>query len=108
MSRFKTVSPLMIYMEPKELAKLRKYAKTFNVSISSIAREGVRMRMAGEDDPYNSGYNEALDMAMKIANNTSGAKMMFPSGKSFGELICEEIEQFRRRKFKQNDKKDDK
>lgn len=101
MSRFKTVAPVMVYMDPKELAKLRRYAKTHKVSISSIAREGVKMRMSGGDDPYNSGYNEALDMAMKIANNTNGAKMMFPSGKSFGELICEEIEKFKRRKFKQ-------
>lgn len=106
MSRFKTVSPVMIYMDPKELSNLRRYAKLHKVSISSVAREGIRMRMAGEEDPYNSGYNEALDVAMKLTNNTNGAKMMFPSGKSFGQLVCDEIEQFRRRKFKQEDDND--
>jgi hypothetical protein len=30
--------------------------------------------------------------------NTEGAKMMFPSGKSFAELVCDEIEKFQRGK----------
>ena len=97
MSRFKTVAPVMIYMEPKELASLKRFAKEKRLTVSSIAREGIRMRLSGEEDPYNSGFNDALKMAMELAHNTKGAKMMFPSGKSFGELVCEEIEKFKRR-----------
>jgi hypothetical protein len=31
---------------------------------------------------------------MRIVRETEGAKMMFPSGKSFGQLVCDEIEKF--------------
>jgi hypothetical protein len=54
--------------------------------------------MAGETDPFNQGFNSGLNEAMNIVRNTDGAKMMFPSGKSFAELVCEEIEKFQRGK----------
>jgi hypothetical protein len=96
MSRFKTVAPVMIYMEPKELSALKKYAKERKLTVSSVAREGVRMRLSGNDDPYNSGFNDGLNMAMKITSGTQGAQMMFPSGKSFSALVCEEISKYLR------------
>jgi len=96
MSRFKTVAPVMIYVEPTELAELKSFAKQKNLTVSSLAREGLRMRMAGNDNLYNRGFNEALDVAIKIAHKTEGAKITFPSGKTFSDLICEEIEKFRR------------
>jgi hypothetical protein len=98
MSRFKTVAPVMIYMDPKELAALKKYAKEKRLSVSLIAREGIRMRMSGDEDPYNAGFNAGLNEAMKITQGTQGAQMMFPSGKSFGALVCEEIERYSRTK----------
>jgi len=96
MSRFKTVAPVMIYVEPTELAELKSFAKQKNLTVSSLAREGLRMRMAGNDNLYNRGFNEALDVAIKIAHKTEGVKITFPSGKTFSDLICEEIEKFRR------------
>lgn len=96
MSRFKTVAPVMIYVEPTELAELKSFAKQKKLTVSSLAREGLRMRMAGNDNLYNRGFNEALDVAIKIAHKTEGAKITFPSGKTFSDLICEEIEKFRR------------
>ena len=96
MSRFKTVAPVMIYMHPKELSALKKFAKERKLSVSAIAREGIRMRLEGEDDPYNSGFNAGLQVAMDLTSNTQGAQMMFPSGKSFGALVCEEIAKFKR------------
>jgi hypothetical protein len=56
------------------------------------------MRMAGEDDLFNQGFNQGLNEAMKIVRQTDGAKMMFPSGKSFAQLVCDEIERFIREK----------
>ena len=97
MSRFKTVAPVMIYMDPKELSALKRFAKANDLTVSSIAREGVRMRLAGDNNPYNKGFNEALDVAMSVANKTEGAKMIFPSGKSFGEMVCDEIKKFKRK-----------
>ena len=96
MSRFKTVAPVMIYVEPTELAELKNFARQKNLTVSSLAREGLRMRMAGNKNLYNKGFNEALDVVIKIAHKTEGAKITFPSGKTFSDLICEEIEKFRR------------
>jgi hypothetical protein len=96
MTRFKTVAPLMIYMPPAELADLKKFAKSGKKPVSHVAREGIRMRLAGEDNPYNQGYDDGLNAAMEIAQKTKGAQMRFPSGKSFGQLVCDEIDKFKR------------
>ena len=96
MSRFKTVAPLMIYMDPKEITKLKAFAMEKKVTVSSLAREGIRMRLAGEKEPYNKGFNEALELAIKATHKTDGAKITFPSGKSFSDLVCDEINKFKR------------
>ena len=92
MSRFKTVAPVMLYIESKELAALKSFAKVNRTTMSQVARDGIRMRMSGSEDPYNKGFNDGLAMAMDLAKKTKGAQMMFPSGKSFAELVCDEIE----------------
>lgn len=99
MSRFKTVAPVMIYMDPNELAALKKFAKKHKLAVSAVAREGIRMRMSGDDDPFNSGFNAGLKLAMDLTGKTQGAQMMFPSGKSFGELVCEEISRYQRERL---------
>jgi hypothetical protein len=96
MTRFKTVTPLMIYVPPTELAELKKFAKSAKKPVSHIAREGIRMRLAGEGNPYNSGFDDGLNAAMDVAQKTKGAQMRFPSGKSFGQLVCDEIDKFKR------------
>lgn len=98
MSRFKTVAPVMIYMDPKELSELKHFARENKLTVSSIARDGIRMRLAGDKEPYNEGFNEALDIAIKIAHKTEWAKITFPSGKSFSDLICDELSKFKRDK----------
>ena len=97
-SRFKTVTPKMIYLNHDLAKKLEKYADKENISQSKIACEGIEMRLSGEDDPFNRGFNQGLNDAMKIVRETQGAKMMFPSGKSFAQLVCEGIEDFMREK----------
>lgn len=104
MTRFKTVAPLMIYVPPAELADLKKFAKTSNKPVSHIAREGIRMRLAGDNNPYNQGFDDGLKAAMEIAKKTKGAQMRFPSGKSFGQLVCDEIERFTRTREMPEDK----
>lgn len=99
MSRFKTVAPVMVYIEPKELAELKRYAKSTKKTVSQVVREGVSMRLAGDNDPYTQGLREGLNKAMELAQNTKGAQMKFPSGKSFGELVQDEIEAFARSRF---------
>ena len=97
-SRFKTVTPVMIYLHPDERERLTRFAKQMNVPASQIAREGIRMRMEGDDNPYNKGFNEGLNEAMRIVRANKGAEMRFPSGKSFAQLVCEDIELFMREK----------
>lgn len=94
MTRFKTVAPLMVYLPPDEVTELKKYAKSSNKPVSHIVREGVKIRLAGEN-PYSKGFDDGLNAAMEIAVKTKGAQMMFPSGKSFGGLVREEIDKFK-------------
>lgn len=99
MSRFKTVAPVMVYIEPKELLELKRYAKSAKKAVSQVVREGVTMRLASTEDPYNQGLKDGLNKAMELAQVTKGAQMKFPSGKSFGDLVCDEIESFKRERF---------
>jgi hypothetical protein len=97
-TRFKTVAPVMIYLSPDDKTKLSAFAKSQKVTASQIAREGIHMRMEGSTNPYNQGFNDGLNEAMKIVKANKGAEMRFPSGKSFAQLVCEDIEQFIRGK----------
>jgi len=93
-TRFKSVFPVMFYLTKEDKKLLSDYAKKNKMNASQIAREGIRMRVDGNE--YNAGFNAGLAEAMKITQLVEGAKMMFPSGKSFGDLVCEHIKQFTR------------
>ena len=47
------------------------------------------MRLQGND--FNTGFNAGLMEAIKLTHATEGARMMFPSGKSFADLVSENI-----------------
>ena len=96
---FNDRTEIMVYVEDAEKKRITKFAEKCNISVGQLAREGFKMRMAGGDDPFNKGFNQGLNEAMKIVSNTEGAKMMFPSGKSFAHLVCENIEAYMRDKF---------
>jgi hypothetical protein len=96
MSRFKTVVPLMVYLDPAERTKVKNYAKKEKTNVSQLAREAFRMRLAGGDDPFNQGFNHGLNEALRIINITDGAKMAYPSGKTVAKLLTDEIENFLR------------
>jgi len=86
MSRFKNVHPLMIYMPSPDIKTLKAFAKTNDLSVSSVARQGVAMRM-GSGDRYNQGWNDAIKECMATTQNVKGAQMKFPSGASFADLV---------------------
>jgi hypothetical protein len=54
------------------------------------------MRMSGDKDPYNRGFNDGLNKAMEITQNSEGAKMAFPSGKTFAQNVCDDIMKYMR------------
>jgi hypothetical protein len=97
-SRFKTVTPVMIYLSPDDKRKLNEYALKNKIASTQIAREGIYMRLQGDDNAYNKGFNDGLNEAMKITNANHGAQMKFPSGKSFAEYVCEDIQKHMREK----------
>lgn len=97
-SRFKTVVPLMVYLDPKERDSVKAFSKKESMSVSQLSREAFQMRMSDSSDLFNSGFNSGLNEAIKIVNNCQGATMMFPSGKSFARVVCDDIEKFLRDK----------
>jgi len=98
MSRFKTVVPLMVYLEPIERDRVKSFAKKEGINVSRLSREAFQMRMSDSSELFNSGFNAGLNEAMKIVNNCQGASMMFPSGKSFAKIVCDDIEKYLRDK----------
>jgi hypothetical protein len=88
------VKPVMIYLNDQDRADLNAYAKKEKLPVSQLAREGIRMRITESD--YNTGFNDGLNEAQKVTQSIEGAKMMFPSGKSFADLVCENIQQLAR------------
>jgi hypothetical protein len=81
----------MAYIEPTELVRLKKFARKKKTTMAGVLREALSSRLA-EGDPYMAGFNAGLKRAIEVTEITTGAQMRFPSGKSFAELVAEEIE----------------
>ena len=93
---FKDRTEIMVYVEDAEKKRIAKFAEKCGISVGQLAREGFKMRMAGGDDPFNKGFNQGLNEAIRIANDCDGATMMFPSGKTFAKVVSDDIEKFLR------------
>ena len=88
------VKPVMIYLNDQDRSELNAYSKSKKLPVSQLAREGIKMRITSSD--YNTGFNDGLNAAQEVTQSIEGAKMMFPSGKSFADLVCENIQQLAR------------
>jgi hypothetical protein len=82
---------VMIYLTHDDADKIRKFADDRGLSVSKIAREGLQMMMEKQGERFEMGFNEGLNVAMQTVNDTKSMHMMFPSGKSFAELVCESL-----------------
>lgn len=89
--RPKPLKPFMAYIEEAQHVAMMRYSKKAQIPMSKLVREAIAMRIAPEN-PYRSGFNDGLKRAMKIVNDNKAAQMRFPSGKSFAELINEELD----------------
>ena len=97
-ARSKNFYPTMVYLSKEEMKAAKSFSKRERVSVSQITREGIRMRIGSAENPYLGGFNDGLRCAMEAARNAQGAQMMFPSGVTFAEMVCTEIERmFRER-----------
>lgn len=100
MTHFKQYKPFMAYLEPTEIDKLKKFSKQTKLPMAQIVREAISQRMAN-GDPYQSGFNAGVDKSINIVNNMKPAKFRFPSGKSFAEMIDDELNKLKRREKKE-------
>lgn len=80
----------VVYFDEETHRKIKEFATKNNLSMNQIIREGVEQRMA-KDSPYVTGFNEGLKKAMIVVEENKAAQMRFPSGKSFAELVNEEL-----------------
>ena len=85
--------PFMAYLEPDVILKLKRFSKKSKTTMTEIVRQALNAKMA-EGDPYIAGFNDGIRKAVTGVNNTQGAQMMFPSGKSFAQLVTDEIETY--------------
>ena len=95
-SLFNERNSITIYLEQSEKERITKFAEKSDISVGQLAREAFKMRMAGNNDPFNKGFNQGLNEAIRIANACEGATMMFPSGKTFAKVVSDDIEKFLR------------
>lgn len=87
-SKFK---PVFTYIEASELSELKKFCKKQKVPMAQIIREGLTARLT-VGDPHIQGFNNGIKKAIQQIADLQITQMKFPSGKSFGELITEELE----------------
>jgi hypothetical protein len=90
-SLFKDRNSVRIYLEQSEKERITKFAEKSDISVGQFAREAFELRMSETDNLFDSGFNAGIQEAMRIVRQTDGAKMMFPSGKSFADLVSENL-----------------
>lgn len=80
----------MTYLEPDQHIKLKRFASKTNVPMAQVIRESLDIRLA-PGEQYLAGFNNGLQAAMTVISEHKASQMRFPSGKSFAELLNEEI-----------------
>jgi len=82
--------PFLTYLEPQEYAKLKKFSVKTKTPMTQIVREAVTARITG-GNAYVNGFNDGLQEAINAVNAMKHAQMRFPSGKSFAELVTDDL-----------------
>jgi hypothetical protein len=80
----------MAYLTYDQYARLKRFASKNDVAMAQIIRESIDARIA-DGDRYSHGYNSALREAMRVVEDNKAARMRFPSGKSFADLVNDDI-----------------
>lgn len=81
----------MTYLEEDEHKRLKKFAKSKKMTMAAVVREGIVMRLNGDEQPYLCGFNDGLTQADSVVKGLPAAQMRFPSGQSFSDLITVEL-----------------
>lgn len=80
----------MTYLTSQDILRLKKAAKKLKTPMAQIIREAINVRLSG-NNPYATGFNDGLEKAVATVSSIQAAQMRFPSGKSFAELVEEEV-----------------
>ena len=86
----KKLKPFMTYLDEDHHAALKKFAKAKKLTMAKLLREGLMMRMS-EGHEYINGFNDCLNQVESVLANNRAAQMRFPSGKSFADMMIDEI-----------------
>ncbi len=86
-----TYKPFMAYFSQKDIIKLKRFSKQSKTPMAQIIREAVEARLS-PGTPYFAGYNAGIKKSIESVSKITAAQMRFPSGKSFAELVAEELE----------------
>lgn len=82
--------PFLTYLDPREYIKLKRFASKHKTPMTQIVREAITARIA-DSNAYVNGYNDGLQEAINAVNAMKHAQMRFPSGKSFAELVTDDL-----------------
>jgi hypothetical protein len=80
----------MTYLSGQDIMRLKKTSKKLKTPMAQIIREAINARLSG-DNPYAAGFNDGLAQAVAAVSSIQASQMRFPSGKSFAELVEEEV-----------------
>lgn len=89
-SKKNKLKPFMAYIDEKQHKELKRFADKVGIPMSQMIREAIEMRISPESQ-YVEGFNAGVDKCIASVNGLTAAQMRFPSGKSFAELVSEEL-----------------
>lgn len=85
------LKPFMAYLEYQQYGRLKAFSAKTKIPMTQIIREAIEARISS-GDRYQTGYNSAISHAIEAVKNNKAAKMRFPSGKSFADLVIEDLQ----------------
>lgn len=82
----------MAYLSPEQHERLKKVSEETEIAMSQLVREGIDSRLSG-GDKFVAGYNKAIEDCIAAIKNNRVSQMSFPSGKTFGDVFTEDLNQ---------------
>jgi hypothetical protein len=83
------LKPFYAYIEYAQYGLLKRFAAKNKMPMTQVIREAISAKIAG--DKYATAYNAGLKAAIVAVQQNKAAKMRFPSGKSFAELVVDDV-----------------
>lgn len=90
-SRAVKTQAVMIYVSKDLLIKWEEFCYDRAKTKSALAREALEMRLNSSGNDYTSGFNAGLEAAADAISKVDAFKMSFPSGKTFADLMADEV-----------------